>query len=118
VSTPDGEAAPYTIRSRVFALARFPNIYIKIHGLGEICRRTTPVVEPFPFEKEGLPILEMAYQAFGPDRLMWGSDYPPVSGREGYQNALRWTMEQFATKSEEDRALIFGGTALRLFKFQ
>jgi len=40
---------------------------------------------------------------------------PPVSAREGYGNSLRLPMEQFADKSEEDRAQIFGGTALRIF---
>ena len=57
----------------------------------------------------------MAYQRFGARRLMWGSDYPPVSAREGYQNSLRLTLEQFASSREEDRALIFGGVALTLF---
>jgi L-fuconolactonase len=47
--------------------------------------------------------------------MMWGSDYPPVSAREGYGNALRLTMEQLGSRSAEDRALIFGGVALRLF---
>jgi L-fuconolactonase len=112
---PGSEGLPYSRRQKIFDLARFPNVYMKIHGLGEICERTTPVVEPFPFKKDHLPILEMAYRAFGPNRMMWGSDYPPVSGREGYRNSLRWMMEQF--ENEEEQRLIFGGTALRLFKF-
>ena len=117
LNKPDGEATPYTIRRKAFSLARFPNVYIKIHGLGEFCRRAMPVTKPFPFEESVPPFLEMAYQAFGPERMMWGSDYPPVSTREGYRNALRFTMDQFAAKSEEDRSLIFGGVALRLFRF-
>ena len=59
--------------------------------------------------------LEEAYAAFGPRRMLWGSDFPPVSGREGYRNALRLPLEQFAARSAEDRELIFGGTALALF---
>jgi L-fuconolactonase len=47
--------------------------------------------------------------------MMWGSDYPPVSGREGYHLALNLTMEQLASKSDADRAAIFGGTALATF---
>lgn len=118
ISTPDGALPPYELRHKVFSLARFPNVFIKIHGLGEFCRRTTPVTEPFPFEKEALPLLEMVYQACGPNRIMWGSDYPPVSGREGYRNALQLTMEQFEAKSEQDRGMVFGGTALTLFDFK
>jgi L-fuconolactonase len=57
----------------------------------------------------------MAYEAFGPNRMMWGSDYPPVSGREGYGNALRFTMDQLAAKGPDARALIFGDVARRVF---
>jgi predicted TIM-barrel fold metal-dependent hydrolase len=57
----------------------------------------------------------MTYEAFGPERMMWGSDSPPVSGREGYENALRLTLEEFASRSERDRALIFGGVARAVF---
>jgi L-fuconolactonase len=115
VNHPDGEPAPYPLRRKVFALARFPNVYIKVHGLGEFCARTTPVTEPFPFELPIPPILEMAYEAFGAQRMMWGSDYPPVSRREGYRNALQLTLDQLRTKSEQDRQLIFGGVALDVF---
>ena len=59
--------------------------------------------------------MEMAFEAFGPERMMWGSDYPPVSSREGYRNALRFTQERFAGKSEAAKAMIFGGTALKVF---
>lgn len=117
INTPDGEPPPYEIRRQVLSLARFPNVYIKIHGLGEFCTRTSPVTEPFPFKQPIPPILEMAYQAFGPERMMWGSDYPPVGSREGYGNALRFTMDQPAIKSEEGRRLIFGGVATTLFGF-
>jgi L-fuconolactonase len=115
VNQPDGEAPPYPIRQKIFGLARYPNVYMKIHGLGEICGRNMPVTTPFPFNREGLSILTMAYEAFGPDRLMWGSDYPPVSGREGYANALRLTLAEFESKPEEERRSIFGGVARRLY---
>src|SRR5579883_447557 len=115
VSYPERDPTAVLARQKAFALARFPNVFIKIHGLGEFCRRRLPVTEPFPFETPIPPLLEEAYRAFGPARMMWGSDYPPVSGREGYRNALRLTMEQFADKSEEDRRRIFGETALEVF---
>jgi L-fuconolactonase len=102
-------------RRRVFELARFPNVYVKMHGLGEFCRRQLPVVESFPFERPIPPLLKMAYEAFGARRMMWGSDYPPVSAREGYQNSLRLPLEEFASHSTEDRELIFGRVALSLF---
>jgi L-fuconolactonase len=115
VSRPDAGDAESALRLRAFALARFPTCFIKIPGLGEFCRRALPVTEPSPFEQPIPPYLQQAYDAFGPRRMMWGSDYPPVSAREGYGNALRGPMERFADKSEEDRALIFGGVARAVF---
>jgi L-fuconolactonase len=104
-------------RPKMFDLARFPNAYIKIHGLGEFSKRAMPVREPFPFVEPIVPLLDLAYEAFGAHRIMWGSDYPPVSMREGYGNALRFTQERLADKAEAERALMFGGVAARLFGF-
>ena len=104
-------------RPKMFDLSRFPNAYAKIHGLGEFSQRAMPVREPFPFVEPIAPLIEMAYEAFGADRMMWGSDYPPVSMREGYGNALKYTIERLADKSEAERASIFGGVAVKLFGF-
>ncbi len=106
------------VRHNAFCLTRFPNVSIKVPGLGEFCRRAQPVRPGFPFARPIPPLLAMAYQAFGPGRMMWGSDYPPVSAREGYGNALRLTMEQFADKSEDEREQIFGRTALNVFQLR
>jgi L-fuconolactonase len=104
-------------RPKMFDLARFPNAYVKIHGIGEFSPRVMPPTEPFPFAEPIAPLIEMAYEAFGASRMMWGSDYPPVSVREGYANSLRFTMDRLADKSEAEREQIFGGVAAKLFRF-
>jgi len=48
---------------------------------------------------------------------MWGSDFPPVSFREGYRNSLRLPMGELESVSHAERAEIFGGLAARLFGF-
>ena len=106
---------PYALAQQVFTLARFPNTSMKIHGLGEFAQRQMPVtsntfVEPIP------PFLQMVYEAWGPSRMMWGSDFPPVSGREGYTLALQRAMAEFAEKSEEEVEQIFGGAARGLWE--
>lgn len=103
------------IVGRVLDLARFPNVLMKLPGLGEFCTRAVPGDDPFPFERPIPDLIERAYAAFGPERLMWGSDYPPVSGREGYRNALRFPLDALADTSDEARALIFGQVALTVF---
>ena len=114
-SEPESGADALAERRRVFELARFPHVYLKIHGLGEFCRRRLPVVGSDPFERPIPPVLRMAYEAFGAARMMWGSDYPPVSGREGYHNSLQLTLDEFASAHPGDRAQIFGEVALALF---
>ena len=118
INQPGGGAPPEDIHRKIYGLARFPNVYIKIHGLGEFCRRSGPVLKPFPFEQPIPPLLDLAYAAFGPARMMWGSDFPPVSGREGYRNALQWPMDQLSDIPEAERVMIFGGTGQQVFKLK
>jgi L-fuconolactonase len=116
VSKADQNEQETARRRKVFNLARYPNVYIKITGLGEFCRRALPVKEPFPFAEPIPAYLDEVLASFGPQRMMWGSDFPPVSSREGYRNALRLTMERFAGCTQADRDRIFGGTAAEVFK--
>ena len=47
----------------------------------------------------------VATRAFtGVEPLLWGSDYPPVGGREGYRNSLQNVLEYpvFKTQDEKD----------------
>ena len=111
------DSEPYDAYRKMLTLAQYPNTYMKIPGLGEICARPTPFVQPFPFAGNVPPLVEMAVAAFGAQRLMWGSDFPPVAFREGYRNALRWPMEHVSYASDADKEWIFGGTAASLFRF-
>ncbi len=112
------EKPPYTTYQKILALARFPNTYIKLGGLGEICSRPFPFRQPVPFENVP-PFIQMACDAFGPSRIMWGSNYPPSSTLEGYANTLHY-LEGHLTRfcSEQAREWIFGKTALSVFKFK
>ena len=115
VNNPREESPESRPVQKVFNLSRYPNAYIKVPGLGEFATRAMPVKEPFPFVEPIPSLLELAYDAFGATRMMWGSDYPPVSAREGYGNALRFPLEHFANKPEVERAQIFGEVAWSIF---
>ena len=75
------------------------------------------MVHPNPF-LDVPPLVEMALEAFGANRLMWGSDFPPVAAREGYGNALRFPMERIQFKSYVDKEWAFDKTAASMFKFE
>ncbi len=107
---------PHGTYRKVLALAKYPNTFMKVPGLGEICPRPMPFIQPMPFP-DIPPLIEMAIEAFGAKRLMWGSDFPPSAGREGYGNTLRLPMEHVKFPSEEDKEWIFGKTATTLWRF-
>ena len=106
----EGQQPPYDTFKKILELAEHPNLSIKLPGFGEIC----PV--PLPFDPIP-PLADMAIEAFGPQRVMWGSDYPPVSRREGYDNSLKVPMDYLSDLSAEDREWIFGKTALKIWRF-
>ena len=110
-----GAEPPYSEYKKAIALAKYPNTYIKVGGLGEISERPAVLESGFKFDHTP-PLIEMAYDAFGPRRMMWGSDYPPVSGREGYRNALEGVAKHPALKDPDDRDWVMGRTAQELFK--
>jgi predicted TIM-barrel fold metal-dependent hydrolase len=62
------------------------------------------------------PLVDLAYKAFGPRRMMWGSDYPPVGGREGYRNSLQGVLELPIFKNQEEKDWAFGTVAMEVFK--
>ena len=106
----EGRQPPYDTFKKILELAEKPNLSIKLPGFGEIC----PV--PLPFDPIP-PLADMAIEAFSPQRVMWGSDYPPVSRREGYDNSLKVPMDYLSDLSSEDREWIFGKTALKIWRF-
>ncbi len=103
-----GALDPYDVFRQVLALAERETLTIKLPGFGEFCSL------PYPFT-EVPPLADMAIESFGPQRVTWGSDYPPVSSREGYEHALRGPQQHLAALSDDERAWIFGKSALHLW---
>ena len=112
-----GLSYPIESARQVFALARYENVHMKFHGLGEFCPRSRPAGGDDPFERPVPPHLAEAFAAFGPHRMVWGSDWPTVSAREGYANSLKYPMQELQElgATAEELGLMFGGNARRLF---
>lgn len=68
--------------------------------------------QDFPYEDTRAPIRELIVR-FGPERLMWGSDFPWVTQKCGYSKA--WGILEEGFLSEEEMQWIMGGTFLSLF---
>jgi L-fuconolactonase len=107
---------PYTDYELALECAHRPNTTIKIPGLGEITPRPLRLLPDFRFDNIP-PLFEMAYEAFGADRMMWGSDYPPSAGREGYGNTLEGVRTHSAFANGDDIDWVLGKTAARVWGF-
>ncbi|MDA1278767.1 MAG: amidohydrolase family protein [Chloroflexi bacterium] len=107
---------PYTDYRSALECACRPNTTIKVPGLGEITVRPPRLLPQFRFENIP-PLFEMAYEAFGADRMMWGSDFPPSAGREGYWNTLEGVRSHPAFSNGDDIDWVLGKTAARVWGF-
>ena len=101
---------------RLCALASHRNVWLKLPGLGQLAPRLADIAaaDP-PLNLTGVDVLlARIAQAFG-SRLLWGSDFPPVSAREGYGNALNWPRALAEEAFSQFVADWFGGSAEKLF---
>lgn len=110
-----GAQPPYELYQRILSLSQYPNTYMKVPGLGEIMARPMPAREPTFDLGKVPPLIEMAFEAFGANRLMIGTDFPPSAGREGYGNVLSHLREYLSRRSVTEQEAIFGSTAASLF---
>jgi L-fuconolactonase len=53
---------------------------------------------------------------FGPERLIWGSDWPVVRLAGDYRSWLETAMTCLATLSDRQKAAVFGGNAQRFYQ--
>jgi L-fuconolactonase len=62
-----------------------------------------------------LPYLDAVVEAFGPQRLMAGSDWPVCIVGTSYTGWWELLRDYFADFTEDERASIFGGCAIRTY---
>jgi predicted TIM-barrel fold metal-dependent hydrolase len=91
----------------LLALARHPNVAVKLTAVPVLSR------EPFPYKDLG-PAVRQLIDAFGPERLMWGTDWQRVRPVLSAEESVRWFTDVLELSAGE-RALIGGGTVRRLF---
>ncbi|MEE2658694.1 MAG: amidohydrolase family protein [Candidatus Latescibacterota bacterium] len=83
--------------------AKVPNISIKMSGFHYVSQ--TSWEYPYPDTHDTVKEL---YDAFGPDRLCWGSDYPVVRSYMTYQHAIEVFRTHCDFIPEADREKILG----------
>ena len=101
------EMEPWATRIR--ELSRRPNVCCKLSGLVTEANWATWCQEDLR------PYLDVAFEAFGPERLMFGSDWPVSLLAAPYEGVLGVVAEYINALSASERNAIFGGTAMRFY---
>jgi L-fuconolactonase len=61
------------------------------------------------------PYLDVAFDCFGPDRLMIGSDWPVCTVAGDYQRTMSAVMDYVAQRPARERDAVLGGNAIRFW---
>ena len=96
-------------RDRISALAAMPNVHAKLSGVLAYCapgRATLAEVRPY---------VEHVIAAFGPERCLWGSDWPVVDTRADLPTWIAAFRTVLAGYSEPEQAAMAHGTASRVY---
>jgi L-fucono-1,5-lactonase len=102
-----GELEPW--RGRIFELAKRPNVSCKVSGM-------VTEANPKSWTQEQLrPYLDAVVEAFGPQRLMAGSDWPVCTVGTSYTGWWKLLRDYFADFTEDERSSIFGGCAIKTY---
>ncbi|HWB84147.1 MAG TPA: amidohydrolase family protein [Bryobacteraceae bacterium] len=95
---------------KLIALARYPRVFVKISHTWSLSKQDYPYTDTFEQVKR-------LYDAFGPQRLMWGTDWPLVEERCGYAKALSLVRDEMKFLNEEDKSWILSRTIERVWPF-
>jgi L-fuconolactonase len=93
----------------VRALAALPNTVCKLSGLVTEAPPGTPVTA---FR----PVADTIISAFGPARIMFGSDWPVCLLAADYGQVMDLAQALTAGLSPAERAAVFGRTAARVYR--
>ncbi|SEE86346.1 amidohydrolase family protein [Ruania alba] len=89
-------------------LAQHDHVVAKVSGLGPL--------DPHACDADGLrPAVDLALEVFGPDRLLFGTDWPVVRLRGDAPQWARAAQNLLAGLSPTERAAVMGGNATRVY---
>lgn len=91
------------------ALAACKNVSCKISGMVTEARwkKWKPA--------DIIPYLDTAVEAFGPNRIMFGSDWPVCLIAAGYRDVVQLAQDYFAGFSPSEQEAFWGGNAIKFY---
>ncbi len=111
-----GVKDPLPAMRKLLALARYPNVWVKISELTSVSKSGT-----YPFT-DAYPWVKRVHEAFGPDRLLWGTGYPGAARthfkRPTLKKEIALIREEMSFLPAKDREKILGRNAAALWGFE
>ena len=104
----DGLMEPW--KAQMFELAKRENVTCKLSGMA-----TEANWEEWTYE-DLRPYMEVALDAFSPDRLMFGSDWPVARLAVEYEPWVKLCREFLSSLSQDECEAIEGGNAVRAYQ--
>jgi L-fuconolactonase len=104
----EGTMEPWEIGLR--RLAKAQNLHCKLSGMVTEAHWGRWRAEDFR------PYLDVVLEAFGPGRLMIGSDWPVCTLSAGYESTMGIVLEHIAQLSAAEREGILGGNCARFYR--
>lgn len=101
---------PAQWQSGLQTLAALPNVYCKLSGLLAYCAPGDASLETIA------PYVAHALDLFGPDRMLWGSDWPVVDMANGLPQWLNITQAILSDLSPDEAAAIGTKTAQKVYR--
>jgi predicted TIM-barrel fold metal-dependent hydrolase len=97
-------------RQDIKALAQIPNVICKLSGLMAYCAPGTSSLETIE------PFVDHVLNCFGPNRMVWGSDWPVVNLAKGLPEWIAVTRKILGKLSADEASSIAYGTAQIVYK--
>lgn len=93
----------------IAALAQLPNVSCKLSGLLNCAAPGDGASELKRFANHVL-------ESFGPERVMWASDWPPLDLAASYRRWREVSLALLADLAADERAGVLGGNAARIYR--
>ena len=106
----DGIVSPW--KEEIAALAKFPNVYCKVSGMVTEADWNTWTPENIR------PYLDIVFEAFGPERILIGSDWPVCLVAGKYSEVMQVVIDYISIFTEKEQALILGGNAVKAYRIE
>ena len=104
-------------KKEIQKIARFENVYCKISGMVTEANWKNPIAIGWK-QDDFIPYIDVVIEAFGPHRIMYGSDWPVCLVAASYEEVLNIVEEYFSSFSETEKQLFFGGNAVRFYSLR